>query len=118
MVNKFPTFLSSQSFSGFLRVESLRVAKYIGVLCLQEVLLFNSVVSKLLLMVTRQASYNRLFARVLSELTYSVAKTSEIQLHGVNCFTVVQTDLKSAVASAYTTEVILFDSSVDNVLAA
>lgn len=117
MVNKFPTFSSSQSSSGFLREESLRVAKYVRVLGLQEVLLFNSMVSKLLLMVTRQASNNWLFARVLSELTNRVAKTSEIQLHRVNCFTVVQSDLKSAVAGTYTTEVIFFDSSVDHVLA-
>lgn len=117
MVNKFPTFSSSQSSSGFLREKSLRVAKYVRVLGLQEVLLFNSMVSKLLLMVTRQASNNWLFARVLSELTNRVAKTSEIQLHRVNCFTVVQSDLKSAVAGTYTTEVIFFDSSVDHVLA-
>ena len=38
MVNKFPTFSSSQSSSGFLREESLRVAKYVRVLGLQEVL--------------------------------------------------------------------------------
>jgi len=117
MVNKFPTFSSSQSSSGFLREESLRIAKYIRVLGLQEVLLFNSMVSNLLLMVTRQTSNNWLFARVLSELTNSVAKTSEIQLHRVNCFTVVQSDLKSPVTGTYTTEVIFFDSSVDNVLA-
>jgi hypothetical protein len=53
MVNKFPTFSSSfQSYSSFLSVESLRVAKDVRVLGLQEVLLLDTVISEFLLMVT------------------------------------------------------------------
>lgn len=118
MVNKFPTFSSSSlSFSGFLRVESLCVAEDVGVLGLKEVLLLDSVVGEFFLMVTWKTGYDRLFTRVLSEFTNSVAKTSKIQLHWVKTFTVVQSNLKTTIACANTFEIVFFDGGVYNVLA-
>ena len=58
----------------------MRVSKHVRVLSLKEVLLLNPVVSKLLHLVTRLASYDWLLTRILREFIRTVPKTHKVQL--------------------------------------
>jgi hypothetical protein len=95
----------------------LSIAEYIGVLGLKEVLLLNSVIGKLFSMVSRLASYDRFLTRILCEFVDAVPKTYKVKLDGIDRLAMVETDLNPTISSANTSEVILFYSSVNNVLA-